>query len=267
MVGDLLGAKKVNSLFIRAYENRMNNPEYETIYGVGLLDDIHNYFPAILYDNGRFQGLPSMLSYVRTQMNNRFNLFNHGAARAGFRRTAGPFSSAERAFAPGAFAPAAFAPREESFALPGRVRRAPPFASPVFAFPHTPQMPQANDSETALRTLLAFLNTDGEEVLTPVVVAPSQTVLRMNTRVISGFSASASASPNASLEGSTCSICQDAIITTDTCRILNPCSHVYHKACIDQWFLRSVFCPTCRHDIRITAPQSPRLSAPANPLP
>ena len=251
----------------------MNNPEYESIYGVGLLDDIHNYFPAILYDNGRFQGLPSMLSYVRTQMNNRFNLFNHGAARAGFRRTTGPFSSGERAFAPGerAFAAGAFAPpaSEDNFIFPGRVRRSPSFASPVFAFPHTPQMPQANDSETALRTLLAFLNTDGEELLTPVVVAPSQTVLRMNTRVISGSSASASAS--SSLEGRTCSICQDAIITTDTCRILNPCSHVYHKACIDQWFLRSVFCPTCRHDIRMTAPQSPRLSSasasPANPLP
>jgi hypothetical protein len=237
----------------------MNNPDYETIYGVGLLDDIHNYFPAILYDSGRFQGLPSMMSYVRTQMNNRFNLFNHGATRAGFRRNPFPASAAFTSpYAP-PFASTGFASREESFIFPGRVRRSsPPFAS-ANAFPHTPQMNQAvTESESALRTLLAFLNAEtDQEVLSPMVVAPSQTVLRMNTRVISGSSASASAS--ASLEGSTCSICQDGIISTDTCRSLIPCGHVYHKACIDQWFLRSVFCPTCRHDIRTA--QSPQLSS------
>ena len=238
----------------------MNNPDYETIYGVGLLDDIHNYFPAILYDSGRFQSLPTMLSYIRIQMNNRFNLFNHGAARAGFRRQ-------ERA---------------DEFIFPGRVRRNASANASVFAQPAHPLHQNAahplhqhavhhnavhplhqnvNESETALRTLLQFLTEEGLaapfDFNTPVIVAPSQTVLRINTRVISGSSPS--------VQGSTCSICQDGIISTDTCRSLNPCGHVYHKACIDQWFLRSVFCPTCRHDIRTT--QSPRLSSAPAPSP
>lgn len=228
----------------------MNNPDYETIYGVGLLDDIHNYFPAILYDSGRFQSLPTMLSYIRIQMNNRFNLFNHGAARAGFRRQE----------------------RTDEFIFPGRVRRsanASVFAQPAHplhqhAVHHNAVHPlhqNVNESETALRTLLQFLTEEGLaapfDFNTPVIVAPSQTVLRINTRVISGSSPS--------VQGSTCSICQDGIISTDTCRSLNPCGHVYHKACIDQWFLRSVFCPTCRHDIRTT--QSPRLSSAPAPSP
>jgi hypothetical protein len=37
---------------------------------------------------------------------------------------------------------------------------------------------------------------------------------------------------------------------TDSCRILNSCQHVYHRGCIDTWFERSVFCPSCRHDVR-----------------
>ena len=226
----------------------MNNPDYETIYGVGLLDDIHNYFPAILYDNGRFQSLPSMMSYLRTQMNNRFNLFTHGATRAGFRRNPLSHSHSER----------------DDFILPGRVRRG---GFPVHQQPMPMPMPpiQPNESETALRTLLQFLNEEGLSASanavfqvpfdfnTPVTVAPSQTILRMNTRVISGSSAS--------LQGSTCTICQDAIMSSDTCRSLTPCGHIYHKTCIDQWFLRSVFCPTCRHDIRSAVVQSPRLSA------
>jgi hypothetical protein len=56
---------------------------------------------------------------------------------------------------------------------------------------------------------------------------------------------------------SSCSICQDSIISTDSCRRLSPCSHVYHRSCIDQWFERSVHCPTCRHDIRISTPTTP----------
>jgi hypothetical protein len=53
-------------------------------------------------------------------------------------------------------------------------------------------------------------------------------------------------------ENSRCSICQDSIIPADVCRKLIPCGHTYHKNCIDQWFNRSVVCPTCRHDIRET---------------
>jgi hypothetical protein len=52
--------------------------QYETLYGIGLLDDLHNYFPAILYDSGRFQTVQQLLHYIRVQSRNRFDLFTFG---------------------------------------------------------------------------------------------------------------------------------------------------------------------------------------------
>jgi hypothetical protein len=68
----------------------MENPAYQVIYNVGLLDDIHNYFPALLYDQGRFQTLVQVFSYVRHQMDTRFNLYSYGASAAGIRPTEVP---------------------------------------------------------------------------------------------------------------------------------------------------------------------------------
>ena len=47
---------------------------------------------------------------------------------------------------------------------------------------------------------------------------------------------------------SNCAICQD-LISSGGCRI-RQCGHVYHRACISNWFSMSVRCPVCRHDIR-----------------
>ena len=45
-----------------------------------------------------------------------------------------------------------------------------------------------------------------------------------------------------------CAICQETI-TSDGSRIRH-CGHTYHRSCIESWFLLSVRCPVCRHDIR-----------------
>ena len=47
---------------------------------------------------------------------------------------------------------------------------------------------------------------------------------------------------------SNCAICQD-LISSGGCRI-RQCGHVYHRACVVNWFSMSVRCPVCRHDIR-----------------
>lgn len=52
--------------------------DYETLYGVGLLDDLHNYFPAILYDSGRFHNVSELLTYIQSNARNRFDLFSFG---------------------------------------------------------------------------------------------------------------------------------------------------------------------------------------------
>jgi hypothetical protein len=67
-----------------------------------------------------------------------------------------------------------------------------------------------------------------------------------------------------SLTQNICTVCQDAMHSPEVCRRLRPCQHSFHRGCIDEWFRRSVFCPSCRHDIRNPTP-SPRLGAVAQP--
>ena len=138
-------------------------PNYEVIYNVGLLDDVHNYFPALLYDHGRFQNLPSLFHYVRNQMNTRFNLFAYGASR--YTAPAPPASAAP------APAPA-----------PAPAARAPPI----------PRLPIQRDSDLGI--LLRFLDISDVDIFTntlpriqsDVIVRPSATDLSRNTEIIDG---------------------------------------------------------------------------------
>ena len=91
----------------------------------------------------------------------------------------------------------------------------------------------------------------------PVIVAPSAEILAANTEIVTASTLH--------VTQDRCSICQDSMQTAEICRRLTPCQHVFHKLCIDQWFLRSVHCPTCRHDIRNSTPPSPRLMTAPTP--
>jgi hypothetical protein len=204
------------------------HPNYQEIYGVGLLDDLHNYFPALLYEQGRFQNLTQVFHYVRHQMNSRFNLYSYGAAQA--RATA----------ATAATAAAQGAADEISF-----LRTTIP-VSPAGANTHTilvdllssflaPEAPASVGGAGAGPTPL------WTSFRQPVVVRPSLETINRATQLVSGTSIPAE---------SNCAICQDRIEQTDTARKIVACQHMYHQHCIDRWFLRSVLCPTCRHDIR-----------------
>jgi hypothetical protein len=47
----------------------------------------------------------------------------------------------------------------------------------------------------------------------------------------------------------TCSICQVPFNTTDICRIINNCNHIFHINCIDKWLFDHTTCPFCRYDL------------------
>jgi hypothetical protein len=55
-----------------------NARDYETLYGVGLLDDLHNYFPAVLYEPEQFRSISQLLTYITRQTHRRFDLFTFG---------------------------------------------------------------------------------------------------------------------------------------------------------------------------------------------
>jgi hypothetical protein len=56
--------------------NRLSS--YEELYGVGLLDDLHNYFPALLYDSEEFRTVQDVLQYISLQTRRRFDLYSFG---------------------------------------------------------------------------------------------------------------------------------------------------------------------------------------------
>ena len=208
--------------------------QYQYVYNVGLLDDLHNYFPGLLYQMERFQTLPQVFQYIRQQINSRFNLYNYGAnlAAAGMQ----PY-----------IVPPVYAP-------------GPTFgsAAPMRANPRVPTTPSAASRELDIFGLASLLtqvplemwsfgngtNANANGVpgfMNPVVVRPTPEDIARATELVSGSTLT---------EGTVCSICQDTIIPTDSARKLRTCGHSYHQFCIDQWFQRSVFCPSCRHDVR-----------------
>jgi hypothetical protein len=226
--------------------------DYVSVYGVGLLDDIHNYFPALLYDTGRFQNVANVFSYVRNQLDTRFNLFRHGASLyAASQQT--PFTQS----------------RQTTNVPPPTVPF--PYVSPT-PLPYGSATPlpratrNANDIAAA-NLLLGFLRMSTEDDLSNYIQLPTRTATAAATNpwtdpVIVRPTAQAIAAGTEPVLGSSlaentgCAICQDTIIPTDPARRLVACGHVYHRGCIDEWFRRSVYCPSCRHDIRLPLPSA-----------
>lgn len=50
---------------------------YSRVYRIGLLDDLHNYFPELLYNIESFNTVQDVLQYIRTRTIRRFNIFDN----------------------------------------------------------------------------------------------------------------------------------------------------------------------------------------------
>jgi len=44
---------------------------------------------------------------------------------------------------------------------------------------------------------------------------------------------------------SSCTICLEPIMNDSICRMLN-CYHIFHSACLEQWFVEHMNCPICK---------------------
>jgi len=55
--------------------------------------------------------------------------------------------------------------------------------------------------------------------------------------------------PRSTVPNIECAICLNDFLNSSQCRQL-PCDHVFHKSCIDEWFILSVKCPMCKRNIR-----------------
>ena len=213
---------------------------YETLYGVQLLDDLHNYFPAVLYEGGQFHSVRDLLVYIQTQTRSRFDLYTYG--RTHHTRERRSTSPPPPPLHPAPFAAPFAAPSSSPIRVPA-----------IFEESVEDDLPSA---ETLLNSILHHLRPStsprtthvpvyysvnvglGQQNLEPVVVRPTRQQIQAATTVLQ----------LTTIEP--CSICQDSIQIGQNARKLNHCSHVFHEGCIDTWFGRNVHCPICRHDIR-----------------
>jgi hypothetical protein len=200
---------------------------YQTVYGVTLLDDLHNYFPRILYNPQQFQTVPDLLAYVQQTTRTRFNLFDNGLRQYATAQQQAQQQQQQRTYA--------------QAAAHGMQQHA---THTTHAMHTTAMDPVSASLLPLLRSLIVPrvvrvpLNTAFSD---PVIVHASQELIQAMTT-------------EETLEEdfeNNCAICQDSMRQGELVRKITVCSHQFHRSCIDNWLLNSsVLCPTCRHDIR-----------------
>lgn len=245
-------------------------PEQYTItYGIGLLDDLHNYFPALLYDSGSFLTVQDVLRYIQDGTIRRFNIYDN--ARSEYRtnrlNSALQASSLRRFNSPQDIIRGYTNAERPAVAVHTPVAEVPrvPLQIPILV-PSRPIVQRAADFSALfplLRSLEVLSSTyeDGitgndttpEEIIRPGVAGQGQglyedVVVHATQDIIDQASRLSTLSTD--LENN-CSVCQDRLKQGDSMRTLIGCGHEFHKQCIDPWLLtRSTLCPTCRYDIR-----------------
>lgn len=210
---------------------------YQTIYGSVLLDDIHNYFPQLLYRSDRFRTLPQVFAYIHRQIDVNFNLGARG------RR----FYMDSELQAPATY----FIP------TPMVVPPAMPNQSSVRVDLDVEPLTSLAELTALLPLIQRFIGSGTTNQMRPrqedVVVHASNEVIQR-------------ASTERTLEHDSeefCAICQDEMHAGELVRQLTVCHHEFHRSCIDNWLLnRSVHCPTCRFDVRETGRASSTVRSP-----
>lgn len=243
--------------------------QYETLYGVGLLDDLHNYFPAILYEASEFRSVQDLLHYIQTSTRNRFDLFSFG--QRAYLNSHLPAAANETPATP---------PRAQDLSgaevppAPARRRRAAaPEPSPASFQRSLEVFLDAIDNDIGAAQPATFhsvlqydnleLNAPATNLLNLVTMLggysplPGTRIIRAQNPLFDDVEVfptpdqvDASTTRTFPLGETPCSICQDTIAINQMARKLNFCSHMFHISCIDEWFARNVHCPVCRHDIR-----------------
>lgn len=250
---------------------------FQSPYGFSLLDELHNFFPEILYDDVLFTDV--MPRYLRhrthelfpaafTRQQNMYRLYLASNRRT--RATPWLYPSLLPASGsrvpPVASAPAPVAPTPGPTpapvapSTPTRPQRPPVVPSAPVRPTRTNDvltefvsalmsMPLANEVQS-LRGLNINQNTgpiwtymgttfDVGSLWPDVEVAPSAEQIAAGSQLVNQAAVPADV---------TCAICLDRGENSEWSRL--HCSHYFHHDCISRWFAQNVVCPVCRTDIR-----------------
>jgi hypothetical protein len=260
-----------------------------TPYSISLLNDLHNYFPDLLYQSQRFQSVPDVLHYVISVANQN----PYERERALYAMRAPQVAEATRAtrVAEAMRAPqvaeAMRAPQVAEATRPAAVFTS--SATSTASMPRSPIRSSDHTSNTFYQLLHGARLPESEIVFSSRSSRPSSSRAFLGGNWMGGDSSSdtilssligqifeapslqtfldqtvtvhptaeqinqhtiATTAPRTMDDN--CAICQDPIEQGQQMRILNYCTHLFHSNCIDTWFTTHVTCPTCRHDIRNT---------------
>ena len=245
----------------------MQNESYTSIFGVGLLDDLHNYFPDVLYNSQRFTSVQDLMRYIQDQTRSRFNLLDYGRRMSGYQSPApispAPVSTASVSTA--SVSPVTTIPIV-SIPVHGDTGGTPDASGALLStpirvhartIPHAPRVPRQPtylyqyptrysaemDGMNLMTSLLNNLIQTPDTFMnnfTDVVVYPTNQQIDAATTV---------ETLTGTLE-SACPICQEDMVQGSRIRRITRCNHPFHLDCIGQWFEQSCVCPICRTDIR-----------------
>ena len=231
---------------------------YEYIYGFNLLDDLHNFYPELIYDESLFNFMPiawfqhrtsQLFPAAYTRQLNLYRLYSAQTRRNMFETWhAVRFPTIINQASPAPVPPVApshpIEPEPVQMPAPPIVpilntapsRRRRQMTTSWFTFDTNPLVIDNTQMDNTARMLVDLLNGAG---LQDVVVAPTVEQINAHSSIVDSSDLPAETS---------CSICQE-IHTSQQWRRLQ-CNHYYHRDCIDRWFLNHVQCPVCRADIR-----------------
>ena len=242
----------------------MYNPtRYEHTYGIQLVDDLHNLFPEVLYDDRLFASsllvpfvqrrVSTLFPQEYTQKRTHYRLFQQERRRTDLVH--------DEMNMPPPPPPASVQPppaiRTPHVVRSGRsttVRV--PLATSIGAIGDVFDFGLGSglggglggSLESLLGGISGLVGVNGvfrqnTDNLSPVPVVPTAQEVREATLVTSIEPA----------RETVCAVCQDHTPPQDASadwRIIRHCNHRFHKDCIDRWFEQKTFCPVCRYDIR-----------------
>lgn len=263
-----------------------NPHSFETAYGFSLLDELHNFFPELLYDNELFptENIAWMRHRIRTlfpavypRQHNMYSIYHSRTRIADYARWHRDYVTPDappptRRYTNMGVPPTPPPPR---FSVDISGAYSPLGGAGAGIVEEYPQGPPARllsrrlarnvdpvpqlftsvlfdlPTQTTQNSFLNLLNLAFQDVVVATSTEQINNASRLETHV--GMPAD-----------TICSICQDHTQEGDEnpdWRILG-CGHSYHAPCIDTWLASHVHCPVCRADVRtLHAPRTtPRQS-------
>jgi hypothetical protein len=220
----------------------------QPIYPIQLLNDLHNHFPDVLYNPGRFRNIQDLLDYIRQVAD--VNPYSRGLTMYNNRQTRTTTNHRQNSTTIPSYSPVELNTTTMNPNWPPTVVTT---VSLEETIPQTTRirMPNSQNTTTLMNTLLGSMFGD----ILSGVGGDNGLQTFLNQRVIvhptnEEINNASTAYRAVVHHDDICTICQDSIELNQEVRKLNHCGHYFHSECIDTWFTTNVLCPTCRHDIR-----------------